>query len=243
MSVGAVHPWKDFASAAAPRAKASPRSCSYCGKVGHDRRNHGAVTGEPIPVAAGAVVVPEPARWTAPADDTTAAAAASPDFVDNLRRRTTTTPHGRTRSKTIAANHVSRAERRSLALVVYPDDVARPITRGDCASMPRPCPFVSCSHHLYLEVDRGSGALKLNFPHLEVWELAETCSLDVADRSGITLEEAGAITNITRERVRQLEVQGLEKIRRADPEMAKPDRAGDAAPVGRSWRQGFPGAP
>jgi len=79
--------------------------------------------------------------------------------------------------------------------------------------MPRPCPFVSCSHHLYLDVNPQTGAIKLNFPHLEVWEMAETCSLDVADRGGITLEEVGAILNLTRERIRQVEVRGLAKIK------------------------------
>src|SRR5258707_13829037 len=85
--------------------------------------------------------------------------------------------------------------------------------RESCKSMPRPCPFVSCSHHLYLDVNPETGAIKLNFPHLEVWEMAETCSLDVADRGGITLEEEGAILNLTRERIRQVEVRGLAKIK------------------------------
>ncbi len=82
--------------------------------------------------------------------------------------------------------------------------------------MARPCPFVSCSHHLYLDVNPETGAIKLNFPHLEVWEMAETCSLDVADRGGITLEEVGAILNLTRERIRQVEVRGLCKIKNDD---------------------------
>jgi len=43
--------------------------------------------------------------------------------------------------------------------------------------------------------------------------MAETCALDVADRGGITLEEVGAILNLTRERIRQVEVRGLAKIR------------------------------
>ena len=43
--------------------------------------------------------------------------------------------------------------------------------------------------------------------------MAETCSLDVADRGGITLEEVGAILNLTRERIRQVEVRGLSKIK------------------------------
>jgi DNA-directed RNA polymerase sigma subunit (sigma70/sigma32) len=35
----------------------------------------------------------------------------------------------------------------------------------------------------------------------------------VADRGGITLEEVGAILNLTRERIRQVEVRGLAKIK------------------------------
>jgi hypothetical protein len=120
---------------------------------------------------------------------------------------------GRVRSKTIAPKRLTRDERRLSELLVYPDNVDRPMSRQECTQMHRPCPFVSCSHHLYLDVNPETGAIKLNFPHLEVWEMAETCSLDVADRGGITLEEVGAILNLTRERIRQVEVRGLAKIK------------------------------
>lgn len=120
---------------------------------------------------------------------------------------------GRVRSKTIAPKRLTREEKRLSETMVYPVDVVRPETRQECMNMTRPCPFVSCSHHLYLDVNPESGAIKLNFPHLEVWEMAETCSLDVADRGGITLEEVGAILNLTRERIRQVEVRGLTKIK------------------------------
>lgn len=120
---------------------------------------------------------------------------------------------GRVRSKTIAPKRLTREEKKLAETLVYPTDVERPQTREDCKSMQRPCPFVSCSHHLYLDVNPESGAIKLNFPHLDVWEMAETCSLDVADRGGITLEEVGAILNLTRERIRQVEVRGLTKIK------------------------------
>jgi hypothetical protein len=123
---------------------------------------------------------------------------------------------GRVRSKTIAPKRLTRDERRLSELLVYPDDVDRPKMREHCSQMARPCPFVSCSHHLYLDVNPETGAIKLNFPHLEVWEMAETCSLDVADRGGITLEEVGAILNLTRERIRQVEVRGLCKIKNDD---------------------------
>ena len=120
---------------------------------------------------------------------------------------------GRVRSKTIAGKRLTREERRLAQLIVYPEDVDKPENRGHCQSMPRPCPFVSCTHHLYLDVNPESGAIKLNFPHLEVWEMKETCALDVADKGGITLEEVGEILNLTRERIRQVEVRGLAKMR------------------------------
>jgi Sigma-70, region 4 len=134
--------------------------------------------------------------------------------VARIRRKVRSTGRdGRVRSKTIAPKRLTRDEKRLSELLVYPDDVDRPAARHECMSMARPCPFVSCSHHLYLDVNPETGAIKLNFPHLEVWEMAETCSLDVADRGGITLEEVGAILNLTRERIRQVEVRGLAKIK------------------------------
>lgn len=136
--------------------------------------------------------------------------------VARIRRKVKTPKDGRVRSKTIAPKRLTRDERRLSELLVYPDDVDRPKMREHCSQMARPCPFVSCSHHLYLDVNPETGAIKLNFPHLEVWEMAETCSLDVADRGGITLEEVGAILNLTRERIRQVEVRGLSKIRDDD---------------------------
>jgi DNA-directed RNA polymerase sigma subunit (sigma70/sigma32) len=60
------------------------------------------------------------------------------------------------------------------------------------------------------------GSIKINFPDVEVWEMTDTCALDIADRGGITLEEVGQIMNLTRERVRQLETQGLAKLQDVD---------------------------
>jgi hypothetical protein len=132
--------------------------------------------------------------------------------VEKIRSRININ-QGRIRSKTIAGKRLTREERRLAQLIVYPGDIDRPETRAECQSMPRPCPFVSCAHHLYLDINPQSGAIKLNFPHLEVWEMKETCALDVADRGGITLEEVGEILNLTRERIRQVEVRGLGKMR------------------------------
>ena len=88
--------------------------------------------------------------------------------------------------------------------------------RRECAEMERPCPFVACKYHLYIDVHPVRGSIKINFPDVEVWEMTDTCALDIADRGGITLEEVGQIMNLTRERVRQLETQGLAKLQDID---------------------------
>jgi hypothetical protein len=129
---------------------------------------------------------------------------------------------GRRRSRTMSRKEIARELRRQRTLgVVDPEmeeivrevEAARPRTRADCAQGPRPCMFISCKHHLYLDVNPATGSIKLNFPDKEIWEMEETCALDVADRGGITLEEVGAIMNLTRERIRQVETRGLLKLR------------------------------
>ena len=121
----------------------------------------------------------------------------------------------RVRARTIPLRVLRREVKHDRML--YPEtEYARPETRADCRHGPhaeRPCPFVSCKHHLYLDVNERTGSIKLNFPDLEVWELPETCALDIADRGGITLEEVGEIMNLTRERIRQLETRSLAKIK------------------------------
>jgi hypothetical protein len=130
----------------------------------------------------------------------------------------------RMRSRTMSRKEMARdLRRRRLLGEVDPEEQellqtisdTRPKTRADCATAARPCLFVSCKHHLYLDVNPETGSVKLNFPDKEIWELAETCALDVADRGGITLEEVGSIMNLTRERIRQVETRGLLKLRAA----------------------------
>lgn len=114
---------------------------------------------------------------------------------------------------TIPGNRrLSREEKRSASLLVYPD-AERPQTRGDCLDGPRPCPWVSCRWHLYLDVSP-VGSIKLNHPDKEPWELEETCALDVADRGGVTLDVVGRLVGITRERVRQIEAKAARRMGR-----------------------------
>ncbi len=89
----------------------------------------------------------------------------------------------------------------------------KPKSRSECLKMKRPCLFVSCKYHLYLDINPETKSIKFNFPGKEVWELKETCALDVADKGGVTLEEVGAIMNLTRERIRQVEMRALQKLK------------------------------
>lgn len=90
----------------------------------------------------------------------------------------------------------------------------RPVTRGDCIDGPRPCPYVSCHHHLYWEVAEKD--ITHGRPAASVFSLVESCVLDVADRGAVTLEEVGTLFGICRERVRQIEKIALQKGKRND---------------------------
>jgi hypothetical protein len=156
-----------------------------------------------------------------------------PEVSRKVRRRRRRT---RPRSRTIAMKRLTREELRIGALLYPPVELPRPTHRGECRGEARPCPWVACKHHLYLDVNPETGSIKLNFPDLEPWEMPVSCALDVAERGGITLEEVGEIMNLTRERIRQVEVRGLLKLKMASPSpeelgahLLAGDRPGDDA--------------
>lgn len=138
----------------------------------------------------------------------------------------------RVRGTTVSINRLSKRELERGRIENPSVDVNRPKTRGDCEpggiNADRPCPFVSCKYHLYLGVNPRSGAIKTNFPHLEVWEMSETCVLDAAARDGLTLEEVGARMNLTRERIRQIETRTIAALRTLDEVALWVDRDDDA---------------
>jgi len=136
------------------------------------------------------------------------------------------------RARTISVKRMTKREL-EIGRMLYPEtDYYKPRTRAECLEGPRPCPYVSCQHHLFLDVSARTGAIKLNFPDLEVWEMNETCALDVADRGGTTLEDVGAIMNLTRERIRQVEVKALAKLESLRDMLALRDYI-DEGPVGK----------
>ena len=116
------------------------------------------------------------------------------------------------RARTISVKRMTKREL-EIGRMLFPETTHwKPRNRAECVEAPRPCPFVSCQHHLYIDVSSKTGAIKLNFPDLEVWEMGESCALDIADRGGTTLEDVGAIMNLTRERIRQVEVKALARL-------------------------------
>lgn len=136
------------------------------------------------------------------------------------------------RARTISVKRMTKREL-EIGRLLYPENgYWKPRTRAECAGGPRPCPFVSCKHHLFVDVSARTGAIKLNFPDLDVWDMNESCALDVADRGGTTLEDVGAIMNLTRERIRQVEVKALAKLEALRDMLALRDYI-DEGPVGK----------
>lgn len=150
--------------------------------------------------------------------------------VENLMRR----GNGH-RARTVSIRRLSKRELergRMEAPEYVTDAYDRPKTRGDCLNgehAQRPCPFVSCTHHAFLDVDDQTGSIKINHPPADDSDeaLAEmlhampyTCALDMADDGGDTLDRVGIMLRVSRERCRQLEVQALAKLSALGAELA-----------------------
>jgi len=124
------------------------------------------------------------------------------------------------RNRTLSRLRVRKKDKQFLKQFDYPEGVRfLPLTRQECLTTERPCPFVSCRYHLYLDVTE-KGSLKLNYPDQEPWEISESCALDVADAGDHTLEEVGQLLQVTRERVRQIEKGSKEKLEE-DPDVLR----------------------
>lgn len=91
--------------------------------------------------------------------------------------------------------------------------VDKPLRRADCVNGPRPCPWVSCRHHLGLRVT-AAGELRITFPDdeggVDIDGMAETCALDVADSGPQDVVIIAALLGIEEGRV----VAVLEKVAR-----------------------------
>ncbi|HVW25815.1 MAG TPA: sigma factor-like helix-turn-helix DNA-binding protein [Polyangiaceae bacterium] len=167
-----------------------------------------------------------------PALDGATALATDPEAEHITREQRRSRRKRAVRARTISVKRMTKREL-EIGRLLYPEtDYEKPRSREECLDGPRPCPFVSCKHHLFIDVSPRTGAIKLNFPDLEVWDMGESCALDVADRGGTTLEDVGAIMNLTRERIRQVEVKALAKLEALRDMMALREYV-DEGPVGK----------
>jgi len=123
------------------------------------------------------------------------------------------------KAKSYGGKTLTRAEKKEskhLRRWMRKADRERPKDRNECRGAARPCPFVSCSKHLYLDVSPESGSVKINFPGMPVEQalrlMRETCALDVADKGGVTLDEVGVYSNVSMERIRQMEQDNLGEL-------------------------------
>lgn len=121
-------------------------------------------------------------------------------------------------ARTLNIRRMSRADLAEGQRLYPVEALVRPRTRSECAPLRgvdpatrklNPCPFVSCRHHLYLDVNPVNGSIKLNFGDIDLAEMPETCSLDVAERGELPLSRVAVLLNVTRERVRQIEAEAL----------------------------------
>lgn len=94
----------------------------------------------------------------------------------------------------------------------------RPRTRADCIDGPRPCPWVGCRFHTQITVNPETGHIKFHFAGVKEGDLdghPETCALDIADGGGVTLNEIGESMSLSRERIRQVEVEAMRSFKSA----------------------------
>ena len=96
-----------------------------------------------------------------------------------------------------------------------PPATERPRRRGDClaggSNAARPCPWVSCRYHLYLDIVHKN---RLITPHgnVDVDEIPETCALDVADSGPQSERRVAALMGVVHQRANQLEIAALAKL-------------------------------
>lgn len=133
--------------------------------------------------------------------------------------------HRRDRPRSLGMAPLTEAERMQLSndeRWIESQGLGFPATFGDCE--PGPCPWVSCSMHLYLEVStaRGLPYVTVNFPEKEPWELEETCALRKAGLGAMQLDDVGRALNISEEAATKQMLQAFAKVRTGEESPDKP---------------------
>lgn len=92
---------------------------------------------------------------------------------------------------------------------------SRPRTRSECRIGPRPCPYVGCRYHLFLDFTP-MGSIKFNFgDSVDALDaMPDTCALDVAERGEHDMATLAARVNVTPARVQQEVAEAMQHVRR-----------------------------
>lgn len=95
----------------------------------------------------------------------------------------------------------------------------RPTMRSECPPF-RPCPYVACRYHLFLDPTDSNDGIRMNFRGLDPMELPFSCALDVIDEypEGMTFEQMCTFFGLTRERTRQILGSAMEKLSKFESE-------------------------
>lgn len=119
---------------------------------------------------------------------------------------------------------------RHLPIIDVESSTSRPKKRSECIDSARPCPWVTCRHHmliwlvtietkeirplpsLNLKGSKSSSDDDMLVEALAI--MPNSCSLDLADSDERNREEVGAILGFTREHVRIIEERAFAKIRK-----------------------------
>lgn len=148
--------------------------------------------------------------------------------------------------KSISPTDKSVADRRSETQRITEEmeargiDTSRPTKRSECP-ITRPCPFVGCVYHLYLDVTN-KGTIKFNFWGIEPWDMQDSCVLDIAEEypNGLSLTDIGQYVGLTRERIRQIEKEALKQLKESEVDLQEwlrqiHEREANAATVSTSF--------
>jgi hypothetical protein len=98
--------------------------------------------------------------------------------------------------------------------------VQRPVTRADCASVPRPCPFASeCRYGLERDDNEGGRRYRgvrhaRQMAEREAAGVTETCALDVADAGPLELERVAELMGVSKQAIQMIETRALGKMAR-----------------------------
>lgn len=127
--------------------------------------------------------------------------------------------------------------------LVTPGRRTTPKTRGDCMYVQRPCLHLLCRYNLLLRVRVGYVRSNPNTSDSEIktsyWlddrvlqiiegkqvRIRHSCALDLAEMGGMTLEQIGDIIGVSRERVRQIEMDARRKMEASMIEFKEEDAA------------------